>query len=119
MVPLFSLAPLTLQGYCSQLYAVLSFARERFKVKRSLTGIAPVILLVGLVLAGLACAPQAALDSCVTRVGIEVAIERVGDPDCLVRVGSHGDGQQFELAVGESVTITEISQPIGVVAVRQ
>jgi hypothetical protein len=46
-----------------------------------------------------------------------VIIEKVGKTDCLVFVSSLEGEQQFELAVGDSITVTDISQPIGVSAV--
>jgi len=41
----------------------------------------------------------------------------VGNVACLVFVSSPEGEQQFELAVNESVTVTNISQPIEVSAV--
>ena len=53
----------------------------------------------------------------VTEIDNGVMIENVGNIDCLVFVSSPEGGQQFELAVGESMTVTDISQPIEVSAV--
>ena len=53
----------------------------------------------------------------VTEVDNGVMIENVGNVACLVFVSSPEGEQQFELAVGESVTVTDISRPIGVSAV--
>ena len=46
-----------------------------------------------------------------------VIIENVGNVACLVFVSSPEGEQQFELAVGESTTVTGITEPIGVSAV--
>ena len=70
-----------------------------------------------LALVGLSCAPEATLEISVTEVDNGVMIENVGNVDCLVFVSSPEGEQQFELAVGESVTVTNISQPIAVSAV--
>jgi len=70
-----------------------------------------------LALVGLSCAPEATLEISVTEVDNGVMIENVGNIDCLVFVSSPEGEQQFELAVGESVTVTNISQPIEVSAV--
>jgi len=72
-----------------------------------------------LVLLGLSCAPEATLEISVTEADSGVVIENVGNVDCLVFVNSPEGEQQFELAVGESVTVTHLSQPIEVSAVSQ
>ena len=77
------------------------------------------ILLVGLILLGLSCAPQATLDISVTELDNGVMIDNVGNVDCLVFVNSPEGEQQFELAMGQSVTVTDISQPIEVSAVSR
>lgn len=46
-----------------------------------------------------------------------VVIENVGNLDCIVFVKSPDGEQQFELAVGENATVTDMSQPIEVSAV--
>jgi hypothetical protein len=63
---------------------------------------------------GLSCAPEATLEISVTEVDNGVMIENVGNIECIVFVSSLEGEQQFELAVGESVTVTDISQPIEV-----
>ena len=70
-----------------------------------------------LALIGVSCAPQATLEISVTEVDNGVIIENVGDVDCLVFVNSPEGEQQFELAVGQNMTVTGISQPIEVSAV--
>ena len=73
--------------------------------------------ILALALLGLSCAPEATLEISVTEVDNGVMIENMGNIDCLVFVSSPESEQQFELAVGESVTVTDISQPIEVSAV--
>jgi len=70
-----------------------------------------------LALIGLSCAPQATLEISVTEVDNGVMIENVGNVDCLVFVSSPEGEQQFELAVGKSVTVIDITKPIEVSAV--
>ena len=70
-----------------------------------------------LALIGLSCAPQATLEISVTELDNGVMIQNVGNVDCLVFVNSLEGEQQFELTTGESVTVTDISQPIEVSAV--
>ena len=77
----------------------------------------PVILLVGLVILGLSCAPQTTLDISVTELEDGVVIQNAGNVDCLVFVNSPEGEQQFELAVGQNTTVTGISRPIQVSAV--
>lgn len=76
-----------------------------------------IVAVVGFVLLGSSCAPQATLDISVTEMDNGVMIQNVGDVDCLVFVNSPEGGQQFELAVGQNTTVTGISQPIEVSAV--
>ena len=83
-------------------------------MNKPVTVVTIAILLIGSVLLGLSCAPQATLEVSVTELDNGVMIENVGTVDCLVFVSSPEGEQQFELAVGESVTVTNISQPIEV-----
>ena len=82
--------------------------------------------ILALALLGSSCAPEAALEVSVSDDTISVTatliengvmIENVGDVDCIVFVSSPEGEQQFELAVGESITVTDISEPIEVSAV--
>jgi len=73
--------------------------------------------ILALVLVGLSCAPEATLEISVTELDNGVMIENVGNVACLVFVSSPEGEQQFELAVGENVKVTDISQPIEVSAV--
>ena len=74
--------------------------------------------ILALVLVGLSCAPEGTLEISVTEIDNGVMIENVGNVACLVFVNSPEGEQQFELAVGESVTVTNISQPIEVAGVK-
>lgn len=56
-------------------------------------------------LIGLSCTSEATLEVSVTETDDGVVIEHIGDADC---------DQRFELAIGESVTVTDMSQPIKV-----
>ena len=77
-------------------------------------------------LSGLTCTPEDSLSILVTEDALSVSatlvdngvmIENVGDVDCIVFVRSPEGEQRFELAVGESVTVTDIAKPIEVSAV--
>ena len=74
--------------------------------------------ILALTLPGLACAPEATLSVSVTELDDGVIIENTGTADCIAIVTSPEGEQQFELAVGESVTVTNISQPIEVAGVK-
>ena len=73
--------------------------------------------ILALVLVGLSCAPEATLAVSITEIDDGVVIENTGTADCIAIVTSPEGEQQFELAVGENVTVTDISQPIEVSAV--
>lgn len=82
--------------------------------------------ILALALLGSSRAPEAALEVSVSDDTISVTatliengviIENVGDIDCVVFVTSPEDEQRFELAVGGSVTVTGITEPIEVSAV--
>jgi len=70
-----------------------------------------------LALTGLSCTPKARLGVSVDGIDNGVVAENVGNVDCIVFVSSPDGEQQFELATGESVTVTDLSQPIEVSAV--
>jgi hypothetical protein len=74
------------------------------------------ILALGLL--GLSCAPEATLEISVTEVDNGVMIENVGNVACLVFVSSPECELQYALAVGESVTVSDVTKPIEVSAVR-
>jgi hypothetical protein len=73
--------------------------------------------ILALALLGLSCAPEVTLEISVTEVDNGVVIENVGNVVCIVFVSSPEGEQQFELAISENVTVTDISQPIEVSAV--
>jgi len=73
--------------------------------------------IIAIVLIGLSCTPGTTLEISVNKVDDGVVIQNVGNVDCLVFVSSPEGEQQFELTVGENVTVTDISQPIEVSAV--
>ena len=73
--------------------------------------------ILALVLVGLSCAPGATLEISLTEVDNGVMVQNTGNIACIVFVNSPEGEQQFELALGESVTVTDISQPIEVSAV--
>ena len=77
------------------------------------------ILLVGLVILCLSCAPQATLEISVTELDNGVMITNAGTIACIVFVNSPEGEQRFELAVGKNITVIDISQPIEVSAVSQ
>jgi hypothetical protein len=74
--------------------------------------------ILALLLVGLSCAPEATLAVSVTEIDNGVVIENTGTADCIATVTSPEAKQRFELNVGENVTVTNISQPIEVAAVR-
>ena len=87
-----------------------------------------VCCILAVALSGLSCTPEAtplisvtedALSVSATLIENGVMIENVGNVDCLVFVSSLEGEQQFELAVDESVTVSDISQPIEVSAVSR
>ena len=86
-------------------------------MKRLTVLVIAAILLAGLVILGLSCAPQTTLDITVTELDDGVMIENAGSVDCLIFVSSPEGEQQFELPVGQDKTVTDISQPIEVSAV--
>jgi hypothetical protein len=73
--------------------------------------------IVAAVLIGLSCIPGTTLEISVTEIDNGIIIQNVSNMDCLVFVNSPEGEQQFELVVGESVTVLGISQPIEVSAV--
>lgn len=73
--------------------------------------------IVALALVALSCTPEATLEVSVSETDSGVVIENMGNVDCIVFVRTLDSEQQFELATGESVTLTDISQPIEVSAV--
>lgn len=75
---------------------------------RPLFPVIPAILLIALNLIGLSCAPQDTLGVSVTELANGVMIENVGSVDSLVFVNLPEGEQQFEVAVGQNMTVTGI-----------
>ena len=82
--------------------------------------------ILAVALLGLSCTPETtlsisvmeeSLSVSVTEVDGGIVIENLSTVACIVFVNSPEGQQQFEVAVGESVTVTDISQPIEVSAV--
>ena len=73
--------------------------------------------IVALAFISLSCTPQSTLEISVDENDNGVVIENVGSVDCMVFVKSGEGEQQFELAANETVTVTDISQPVEVSAV--
>ncbi|MBN2186555.1 MAG: hypothetical protein JW732_03790 [Dehalococcoidia bacterium] len=63
---------------------------------------------VVLALIGLSCTPEATLDISVTETDDGIVIENKGNAESIVFVTSLDGEQQFELAVGENVTVRDI-----------
>lgn len=79
--------------------------------------------ILGLALSGLTCTPgdsllisvaEDALSVSVTDVDGGIVIGNLSTGACIVFVSSHQGEQRFELAAGESVTVTGIARPIEV-----
>ena len=73
--------------------------------------------IVALALISLSCTPQSTLEVSVDEIDDGIVIENAGNVDCIVLVSSPESEQQLELAASETVTVTDISQPIEVSAV--
>jgi hypothetical protein len=69
-------------------------------------------------LLSLSCTPKATLDISVSEIDNGIVVENVGNVDCIVFVGPPDSGQQFELAIGRTVTITGISKDAEISVVR-
>jgi hypothetical protein len=73
-----------------------------------------VIALVMLALVGLSHTPGISFGVSVSDIDGGVIIQNVGNVACLVFVSSPEGVQQFQLAVGENVTVTGVAQPVDV-----
>jgi len=78
-----------------------------------------ILALALLALIGLSYTPGTSLEISRTEIDNGVMIQNVGNVACLVFVSSSEGEQQFELAVGENVTVTDITKPINVAATSQ
>jgi len=75
-----------------------------------------ILALAMLALIGLSYTPGISLEVSVTDIDNGVIIQNIGNIPCLVFISSPEGVQQFEVAVGKNVTITDISQPVDVSA---
>jgi len=64
-------------------------------------------------------APEPNLGVSATDLDNGVKIENTGNVACLVFVSSLEGEQRFELAIGQSIVVTNITKPIGVSAVSK
>jgi len=69
-----------------------------------------------LVSTGLSYTPGTSFGVSVSDIDNGVIIQNVGDVACLVFVSSPKGVQQFQLGVGENVTVTGLAQPVDVSA---
>jgi len=70
-----------------------------------------------LTLISLSCTAEPTLEFSENEIDDGIVIENVGSVDCLVPVRLGAGEQQFELTANETVTVTDVSQPIEVSAV--
>ena len=75
-----------------------------------------ILALVFLSLIGLSYLPGTSFEVSVTDIDNGVIIQNVGNVACVVFVSSPEGVQQFEVAVGKNVMVTDISQPVDVSA---
>ena len=73
--------------------------------------------IVAVALISLSCTPQSTLEVSVNEADDGVVIENIGNGDCIVFVGSPEGEQQLQLATNETVTLTDVAQPVQVSAV--
>jgi len=75
-----------------------------------------VLALALLALTGLSYMPGMSLGVTVNDIDSGVMIQNAGNTPCLVFISSPEGVQQFQLAVGENVTVTGVAQPVDVSA---
>jgi len=75
-----------------------------------------ILALALLALTGLSYMPGMSLKVAVTDIDNGLVIQNTGNTPCLVFVSSPEGVQQFQLAVGENVTVTGVAQPVDVAA---
>ena len=78
-----------------------------------------ILALALLALMGLSYTPVISSEVSVTGIDNGVIIQNVGNIPCLVFVNSLEGEQQFELAVGANVTVTDVTKPIDVAATSE
>jgi len=77
------------------------------------------LALAMLALIGLSYTPGTSFEVSVTDIDNGVIIQNVGNIPCLIFVSSPEGVQQFQLAVAEKVTVTDITKPIDVAATSE
>jgi hypothetical protein len=75
-----------------------------------------ILALVLLALTGLSYVPGVSIGFSVSDIDGGVIIQNTGNTPCLVFVSLPEGVQQFQLAVGENVTVTGVAQPVDVSA---
>jgi len=78
-----------------------------------------ILALALLALLGLSYTPGTSLEISKTELDNGVIIENVGNIPCLIFVSSPEGIQQFQLAVGANVTVTDVTKPIDVAATSE
>jgi len=78
-----------------------------------------ILALAMLALIGSSYAPGISGGVSVTDINNGVIIQNVGNVPCLIFVSSPEGVQQFQLAVAENVTVTDITKPIDVAATSE
>jgi hypothetical protein len=99
-------------------FLYITFGKWYNRIKRKSMRIAVLICctlaLALLVSTGLSYTPGISFGVSVTDIDNGVIIQNVGNVACLVFVSSPEGVQQFQLAVGENVTVTGVAQPVDV-----
>lgn len=78
-----------------------------------------ILALVFLALTGLSYTPGTSLKISRTELDNGVIIQNIGNIPCLIFVSSPEGVQQFQLAVAEKVTVTDITKPIDIAATSE
>jgi len=78
-----------------------------------------ILALTFLALIGLSYTPGTSFKISVTDIDNGVIIQNVGNIPCLIFVSSPEGVQQFQLAVAEKVTVTDITKPIDIAATSE
>jgi len=78
-----------------------------------------ILALALLALIGLSYTPGTSLEISRTELDNGVIIQNVGNIPCLIFLSSPEGVQQFQLAVAEKVTVTDITKPIDIAATSE
>ena len=78
-----------------------------------------ILALVFLALIGLSYTPGTSLKISRTELDNGVIIQNIGSIPCLIFISSPEGVQQFQLAVAEKVTVTDITKPIDIAATSE